>query len=711
MLPLRVIDDQGVTVKMMQPIAMSALSVVASAATLAASGHPPRPLTIAQIASAPFPYELTPSPRDGSVAWIYNERGARNVWVAQPGPRGGYSARRLTPYTGDDGNVISNLAWNGDGKTLFYTRGGLSWNAEVAVNPLSLPGGPRAGAVWEVSLNGGEPRRLGEGTMPAPSPKGDLLVYLHDGQPWMTTSDAAAKPAPLFVDRGRVDSLAWSPDATRLAFVSHRPAHSIVGIYELATHSIRWIAPGIDDDLDPVWSPDGRRIAFVRTPSDPVVPFTSNREGTPWEIWVADAATGQGRKIWRAADGVGSRFRPLFNSRDSLFWGTGERLVFPWEVTGWVRLYSIAADGGAPLLLTPGDSEVFGAQLSSDRARLVYSSNQGDLDRRHIWELSVLHGQPRQLTRGDGVEDMPAIAVDNRIFALRGEARSPLRPVQVTNEGMTDLAPDAIARNFPSQDLVQPQLVTFAAADGATIHGQLFIPRGRTAPGPALLFFHGGPTNRQMFAAWDPFETHTHLYESSQYLANHGYVVLSVNYRGGAGYGFEYREPPRFGAGGASELDDIIGAARYMQSRPDVDPKRLGVWGGSYGGRMTLLALAQAPQFFAAGVSYSGIYDWVTMPEFNVNGAQPGNEAAVRLAYDSGPVAHMDRWRAPVLLMLGDADPIVNIQQTTALAAVLRAKKIPVDVLMLPDEVHFLLRDSSWNTVFEATKDYFDKHL
>lgn len=276
---------------------------------------------------------------------------------------------------------------------------------------------------------------------------------------------------------------------------------------------------------------------------------------------------------------------------------------------------------------------------------------------------------------------------------------------------MRDLAPAAVPAGFPSDDLVVPQLVTFKAPDGATIHAQLFVPRGRTAPGPALLFFHGGPTDRQMFAAWDPFETHSHLYESSQYFANHGYVVLSVNYRGGTGYGFEYREPPRFGAGGASELDDIIGAAKYLQSRADVDPKRLGVWGGSYGGRMTLLALAEAPQYFAAGASYSGIYDWVTMPEFEVNGAQPGNEATVKLAYDSGPVAHMDKWRAPVLLMLGDADPIVNIQQTTALAAVLRRKRIPVDVLVIPDEVHFLLKESSWNTVFDATRAYFDRHL
>ena len=672
---------------------------------------------MAQIGSAPFPYDLIASPRDSSVAWVYNERGARNVWVAQQGPRGEYSARRLTSYTADDGNDINGLAWSGNGKALYYTRGGI-WEGRLAANPMSLPEGPQAGAIWAVSLSGSAPRRIADGISPTPSPNGARLVFLRGGQPWIVRISAASTPgvrpglpAPLFVDQGQVGSLRWSPDGSQLAFVSTRRQHNIIGVYDFASRSIRWMAPGIDRDGYPVWSPDGKRIAFVRTASDRVVPFTSNRECTPWQIWVADASSGQGRAIWRARPGVGSCFRLLFNSRDSLFWGAGDRLVFPWEATGWVRLYSVSAEGGEPTLLTPGRSEVFGAQLSADRTQLVYSSNQGDLDTRHVWQLSVADGKPRQLTLGDGVEDMPVMSVDGGVFALRGEARVPLRPVQVSHRGMTDFAPGAIPADFPSADLVVPQLVTFRAADGLTIHAQLFVPKGRTRRGPAVLFFHGGPTNRQMFAAWDPFETHSHLYESSQYLANHGYEVLSVNYRGGAGYGFAYREPAGFGAGGASELNDIVGAAQYMLSRPDVDPKRLGVWGGSYGGRMTLLALAEAPQYFAAGVSYSGIYDWVTMPEFDLDAGDPANAAAIRTAYDSGPVAHMEHWRAPVLLMLGDADPIVNIEQTTALAAVLRKKSIPVDVLTLPGEVHFLLRHQSWITVFEATKSYFDTHL
>lgn len=701
-----------------------------TATAAGASGQAARRLSMAQIASAPFPYDLIASPRDGTVAWVYNERGARNIWIARSGRSGAYCARRLTRYTEDDGNTISGLAWSGDGQTLFYTRGGVWWNGELSVNPRSLPEGSRGGAVWALPLTGRSPRRLGEGWAAAPSPKGDTVVFLRSGQPWVARVQGRAQAAPLFIDRGKVGALTWSPDGRRLAFVSARAEHQIVGVYDLAAKSIRWICPGIDQDFYPTWSPDGNRIAFIRIASEPEVPFTCRRARMPWEVWVADAATGQGRAIWRAKEGVGSGFRLLFNSRSSLFWGTGDMLVFPWEGTGWVRLYGLPAAGGPAELLTPGESEVFGAALSADRTRVVFSSNEGELDRRHIWELSLKSGRQRQLTFGEGIEDLPAIGMRGRTFALRGEACVPLRPVEITEGGMVDLAPRAIAANFPSADLVVPQLVTFEAADGLVIHGQLFVPKERpngepgTEPGsgaggrpgkhpakrPAVLFFHGGPTERQMFAAWDSFETHSHLYESCQYLANHGYEVLSVNYRGGAGYGFEYREPPGFGAGGASELKDIIAAAIYMRSRPTVDPKRLGVWGGSYGGRMALLALAAAPQYFAAGVSYAGIYDWLLMPEFKSRKAAI-DPAAAQLAHESGAVAHMDGWRAPVLLMLGAADPIVEVDQTTALAARLRKKGIPLETLVFPDEVHFLLRSEAWNEVFTAARDYFDRHL
>jgi len=169
---------------------------------------------------------------------------------------------------------------------------------------------------------------------------------------------------------------------------------------------------------------------------------------------------------------------------------------------------------------------------------------------------------------------------------------------------------------------------------------------------------------------------------------------------------FEHREPPHFGAGGSDELNDIIGAAEYLLSRSDVEPKRLGVWGGSYGGRMTSLALASAPQFFATRADYAGISNWVKMP-----GMDALDEAATKIAFESSPMAHIDTWRAPVLLMHSDADPNVPLEQTTDLAMALRNKGVPVEYLMIPDEVHFLLRHHSWNVIFNATREYCDRQL
>jgi dipeptidyl aminopeptidase/acylaminoacyl peptidase len=665
-----------------------------------------QPLTIERITSAPFPSQMVAAPKGSAVAWVYNERGARNVWLAERHERG-YVSRRLTVYTGDAGLDINELTWSADARKLFYTLGGDD-NGLSAVNPLSLPSGPRAGEVWSVGVDGAEPKRVAAGTDPNPSPGGDALVFISSGQPFLLRTEQAGEAEPLFRDQGQVVQLAWSPDGSKLAFVSQRTRHSIVGVFDLAKKSITWMSPGIDADRSPTWSPDGHRLAFIRAEWDELPTYVvAHHDGLPFEIWVGDADSGQASRVWRAAPGPGSHFRELFNSPQTLFWAAGDQLVFPWEVTGWLRLYALALHPAASArLLTPGQAEVFGAALSDDRRRLVYSSNFGDLDRRHIWSLSLDGGPPHQLTAGYGVEDFPVETRDHAVFAIRGEAQVPMRPVLVGSGGVTDLAPTAIPADFPATELVDPQLVTFPAADGVTVHGQLFVPKGGLSRRPALLFFHGGPTDRQTFPCWDPFETHTHLYEANQYLANNGYVVLSVNYRGGVGYGLEFREARGFGAGGASELNDIIGAAKYLSSRPEVDPKRMGVWGGSYGGRMASLALAEVPEYFAAGVDIAGVSDWLKMPELTSS-----SESVARLAYQSSAIAHVDRWRAPVLLVHADTDPNVPLVETSELAQALRTRGIPVEYFMIPDEVHFLLRHDSWNRVFVRMHQFLDERL
>ena len=163
------------------------------------------------------------------------------------------------------------------------------------------------------------------------------------------------------------------------------------------------------------------------------------------------------------------------------------------------------------------------------------------------------------------------------------------------------IAPEALPADFPAKQLITPKQVVFKSDDGLEIHGQLFVPAGRTQPGPALIFTHGGPI-RQVMLGFHYMDYYHNAYAMNQYLASRGYVVLSVNYRLGIMYGRAFREPPNSGWRGASEYKDVLAGAKLLQSQPAVDPKKIGLWGGSYGGYLTALGLARNSDLFAAGV-------------------------------------------------------------------------------------------------------------
>jgi Tol biopolymer transport system component len=336
------------------------------------------PFTIEQVMSAPFASDLTASPSGGKIAWVFNEKGARNIWIAEP-PE--YRGRRLTAYHDDDGQEIAGLDWSADGKNLVYSRGGEDLGG-ADPNPLSKPNVPEQ-TIWLVSLEKGNPVSLGQGRAPRISPKGERVVFIKGGQVWWAPLSGKEKAQQLLHTRGTCHSLSWSPDGSRLAFVSDRTGHAFIGAYDWEAKKIRWLDPSVDEDSSPIWSPDGKEIAFLRTPPDHALPFTPKRTGEPWSIRIADATTGKGRQVWRASDGVGSVFHPL-NSEHQLWWGADNHLVFPWEKDGWAHLYSVATQGGEATILTPGSFEVEFASLSQDRNTMVYASNQDDIDRRHV---------------------------------------------------------------------------------------------------------------------------------------------------------------------------------------------------------------------------------------------------------------------------------------------------------------------------------------
>jgi dipeptidyl aminopeptidase/acylaminoacyl peptidase len=691
----------------MRVIAVCALAV----AFVASSSAKSQSFTLPQALSAPFASDLVANQPTGSFAWVEDAQGRRNLWIATPDGSGKYESKQLTSYSQDDGQELYQIAWTPDGKHLIYVRGGDSeFPGTPDPNPALAPGGVTQ-AIWLIAATGGEPRQLGEGYDPVISPAGDQIAFITHKQIW--TADLrsdAAKAKPLLHTRGEISELVWAPDSHAVAFVSNRTDHGFVGVYDLHQNTLVYLDPSTENDAEPVWSPDSKQIAFIRVPGSSEYVFGAERTASPWSILIADASTGQGRTAWKAAEGQGSAFREMHG--DQLLWTADNRLIFPWEADGWLHLYSVPVSGGEAQLLTPGEFEVEDVSLTADRKTLLYASNQQDIDRRHLWSVPASGGKPKALTSGTGIEVSP-LQSGRRIATLHSDKRTPLRPALLDSHGkLQDLAPALIPADYPGNKFVKPEQVLFPASDGLQLHGQLFLPSnaGDGKRHPALVFFHGG-SRRQMLLGFHTMGYYSNAYAMNQYLVSLGYIVLSVNYRGGIGYGLNFREALHYGRDGASEYNDVLGAGNYLRSRSDVDSAKIGVWGGSYGGFLTALALARASDMFAAGVDMHGVHIWRRPEGWRASNDPAVNTQTQKTAWDSSPLASIATWHSPVLLIQGDDDRNVAFSQTVSLARALREHGVEFQELVFPDEIHGFLLHRHWLEAYKAEADFFQQHL
>ena len=671
-------------------------------------------LTLEQILSAPFNSNLVAAKSVNRIAWASNQRGKRDIWIAE-GPS--FAARQLTSYQQDDGGELSDLRFCPDGSTVVYVRGEGKNSAGDYANPTSNPLGEEQ-TVWAVSWNGGAPVKIDAGNSPAVSNQG-RVAYGRGGEMWMSSLNGDEKPRQIVV-RGKNHPVEWSQDGTRLLFVTDRGDHSFVGIYDVDTQEVKFLAPSVDSDRDPVWSADGKRVAFVRQPAvprdTPEGYFIEPDRPHPWSIWVADLENGSAREVWHSGTALTDSFPYMAEDTGGgvINWG-GDRLVFASEADGWQHLYSISIGGGAAKLLTPGNCEVEQWSFSSDNKTIFLNSNCGDIDGRHLWSVGVDGSALEQWTGlkgATGVEWNPVMLRNNRdFFYLGSDSTHPGRVFHITLSGdksTTEISSTTWEQTFPADRLVAPQQITFHSADGLEIHGQLFLPKNLKAgkKRAALIFLHGGPM-RQMLLGWHYMYYYANAYAMNQYLANRGYIVLAINYRSGIGYGRAFREAPGRAGRGAAEYQDVVAAGKYLQGRSDVDAERIGVWGGSYGGYLTALGLGRNSDLFAAGVDFHGVHDW---PADNWEGKHiPGD--LVKLAHASSPVASVSTWKSPVLLIHGDDDRNVMFSQTVDLVARLRAQGVSIEQLIFPDEVHDFLLYRDWLEGYGAASDFFDRKL
>src|SRR5688572_30547657 len=704
-----------ISIRLVVPVLAVLALVRVSAPTYAkaSAGEQSTPsLSIDTLMATPFPTDLVAAPTGGRIAWVSSTSGVHNILTSDaPG-----KWRAVTTYKGDDGLWITDLNWTSDGKTIVYVRGDAANRQGENPNPAQLQDGTEQ-AVFAVSVDGGAPKKLGLGNGPVPSPRGQRVAWVSRGQIWSADLGATEAAARLVNARGSASGLAWSPDGTMLAFTSGRGTHSYIGVFMLGSRELRYLDPSLDRDGNAAWSPDGTKIAWIRQGAAPRARMFSPRRQVdePWSLRVADVKTGQAQQVWKADAGYGSAFQGVV-SDSQLYWAAGDRLVFPWEKDGWVHLYSVPASGGKATLLTPGNFEVEYVNIAPDRTRMIYNSNQDDINKRHIWTVPVDgSARPtRNAVKSIGSEWQPVITSDGRIAAMHADAQMPPHVFVIWPDGHAHaLLENMLPAGFDPTALVVPQAVTVTATDGMAIPSQLFLPRDLKAGErrPALIFFHGG-SRRQMLTTWHYNYYYRNAYAMNQWLASQGYIVLSVNYRSGIGYGLEFREALNYGASGGAEFNDVMGAGLYLKSRPDVDPARIGLWGGSYGGYLTAMGLSRASDLFAAGVDFHGVHDWnqgirTFQPDYSVH----DDPEFSRRAFTSSPLSTVDSWKSPVLLIHGDDDRNVSFIESINLIVELRKRRVDVEQLVFPDEVHDFLRHQNWVKAYKASADFFNRKL
>lgn len=665
--------------------------------------------TLQQVMSSPFPTNLVAAEKAGRIAWVFSSKGTHNVWVADA-PQ--FAARQVTHYSEDDGMPFAALKLTPDGRTAVYARGSETNAAGEVADPTSGVE-KRTQQVWAVDVDQGEPRDLGdmgcneEGCEDIQiSPNSEFAVWSASKQIWIAPIGGKEKARTLTYARGNNASPRWSPDGKKIAFVSHRGDHSFIVIYEFGQNHLRYVLPSADRDRSPRWSPDGSRIAFIRLVGkqmkQPIIP----QRPLPWSIWVYDVARDSGREVWRSGPALDDSI-PILTADASFHFAAKDRIIFSSEQDGWNHLYSIPTYGGSATRLTPGNFETEDVALSADKSFVIYSSNQDDIDRRHLWKVSVEGGTPQDLTRGETMEWTP-LEVAGKVVCLGSTAATPAMPYVVAGAGRDMIAKSALPSDFPSAQLVTPKQVTFKAEDGWEIHGQLFEPK-QQGKRPAMIFIHGGPI-RQMMLGFHYMDYYHNAYAMNQYLASKGYVVLSVNYRTGIMYGRHFREPKDGGLRGGAEYKDIVAAGRHLQTLPNVDSKKIGLWGGSYGGYLTAMGLAHNSDLFLAGADLHGVHDWSAFhSEFDADA--PDRDEALRLAFQSSPNAAIAEWKSPVLLIHGDDDRNVEFSQTVDLLQRLRERKVYVEELIFPDEIHGFLLWKSWIRTYGTMEEFFGRVL
>jgi dipeptidyl aminopeptidase/acylaminoacyl peptidase len=497
--------------------------------------------------------------------------------------------------------------------------------------------------------------------------------------------------------RGRSD-VGDTPSTTRLALIA------------ADTGAVTWVDAGIPGTQpgkparqiqlgQPVWSADGAKAFVVGRAED-------NKDR--W-ILALDPATGKARTLADIHDdawvndgqGVGAAG-----------WMKNDREVyFESERTGYAHLYAVPFDGGEPRALTSGNWEVLGVRQSRDKAKFYLTANLDGPFENHLYVMDAEGGPLTRLTKAPGRHTATVSPDDRWIADIYSFTNKPPELYVQENRPLADsrkltTSPAADFSQYAWQDA---PIVTFTARDGVKVPARLFKPANFRRGGPAVVFIHGSGYLQNVDRWWS-----TNYYR--EYMFNHilmerGFVVIDVDYRGSAGYGRDWRTAVYEHMGG-KDLDDIVDAAKYVVSEHGVDPKKIGLYGGSYGGFLTLMGMFTQPDVFAAGAALRPVSDWAYYNQGYtadiLNLPQTDSEAYRK----SSPIYFAQGLKGALLICHGMVDTNVEFQDTVRLTQkLIELHKENWQVAMYPVENHAFVEPSSWADEYKRILKLFEENL
>ena len=677
------------------------------------------PLTVERLVDIRHPSNPVWSPDGRLIVYASERAGVANLHVADAA-RG--DTRAVTTFS-DAGAIGGVPFWSADSRTIYFARNGDLWAVgadgaslravwETPPQEASIVPSPDVSHVAFVRPRGEQgaeivTRRLGDG--------GEAVIATHEGP--------------------NVGGLSWSPDGARLAFSA-------------GSRTIR-------HDQTPEYS--GAKIIYTITERTPALAYIVSVEGgAPAPV---PSATGTGglrwvngtrvildrqasdfkkRSIFGLAAGDTSA-RTLFEETDPKFWSIpgqadpgarpspdGKWIAFVSDRDGWDHLYVMAAAGGEPIQITKGKFEAWRPSWSPDSTQIAFDANEPERPgTRHV-AVATIGDDPSKatvsvITKGRGTNIAPVWSPDGKRLTYQHTDSRSSADLYVT-DATGSSPPVRISSSMPASidpsGFVEPEFVHYPGPDGQPVPGYLFVPKGldRTRKHPAIVWIHGDGVN-QNYDGWHVQRNYAVYYSFHQYLLQKGYVVFAPDYRGSIGYGRAWRQGVYMDVGG-NDAKDAWMAAHYLKTLGFVDMDRVGVWGLSYGGFFTLIAMVDQPTLYRAGINVAGVADYAMYYTDPYRGAwttmRIGRPEENPKVYEqASPVSRIERLQHPLLTLHGTAD--VNVPYLHAVKiideALKKGKGDLIEFMVYPGEFHYFTREHVLIDAWRRAERFFDKHL